>query len=390
MVALILTPFLFRTLGEEQYGLVNLALTIILLFGMVVNYGFNLNIPKKLAVLKNQKEAKQKLINEVLSTRVLLSIVLAALLFLAIRYADLFEGYGLILLFSSIQLLNDAIYPLFILQGFDRLSWIAKANAISKLLYLVAVVLIVTSPDQSYWVNFLLGGSGFIVHLIFLWLVYRVEEIKFRFAAISRIKFWFRENFQFFSSSVASYLSINGGFILLKSFVSESELGFFALAQRVAILLRMVPIFLSQSILQMATRLYHSDEKEFEQYVNRAYKNGVALTLAIAIMLALTATWVVRILAGEYIPLSANLMRILGFVPFIGMLNIKNMIHILVREEKGILAKATWYTAIFTLVCATMGSAYGGSYGLAFALLLTESFSFWIHRFLLNKVRKTD
>lgn len=386
LVALILTPYLFRTLGEEKYGLVSLALTVVLLFGMVVNYGFNLNIPKKLALIQNDLKAKEELINDVVSTRLIFSLALAFILFISINYAGLFPGYGAILLFSLVQLFNDAVYPLFILQGFDRLSWIAKANALAKITYLVSVILIVNSTAQAYWVNFLLGSTGLMVHFILIVLVYRVEGMTFRFAQISKVKFWIRENFQFFSSTVASYLSINGGFILLKSFVSESELGFFALAQRVAILLRMIPIFLAQSILQIATRLYTNNKNEFEQYLNRAYKNGVALTLVVAVFLAFSSSWVVRILAGEYIPLSANLMRILGFVPFIGMLNVKNVIHILIREQKRVLAKASWYTAIITCLFAALGSAYWGSYGLAFALLLTESFSFWIHKILLNKV----
>ena len=65
VTALVITPFLFQRL-EEQYGLVALGFTVILLFGLLVNYGFNLNIPGKLALVKADRKALELMINEVL------------------------------------------------------------------------------------------------------------------------------------------------------------------------------------------------------------------------------------------------------------------------------------------------------------------------------------
>lgn len=385
IVALIITPFLFQTLGEEQYGLVSLGLTIVLLFGMLVNYGFNLNIPKKLALLGGDKKATEALLNEVVITRILLCLVMIFALLLSLSYLNLFEGYSIIIIFSMVQLLNDALFPMFILQGFDRLSWISKANFISKLIYLGLIILIIKSPQDAKWVNFVLGSTGAAVHGILLFLIYKKEGFSFYWVGFTRVKALLVDNFHFFSSTIAAYILINGGFILLRNFVSDAELGFYALAQRVAILLRMVPVFLTQSILQNATRLYKQDRVKFETYLNRAYLNGLLVTFSIGILLAVSATWVVRILAGEFIPISADLMRILGFLPFLGMLNVKNMIKILVAERKHILATAIWSTTILMLVMATIGAYYWGSYGLAFALIVAEIFNFWIHLFLLKR-----
>lgn len=384
LVALILTPYLFQTLGEDQFGLVSVALTVILLFGMLVNYGFNLTVPQTLAVIRNNIAAKQSLINEAIVTRLLISLVLAVILLLGTYYLGLFEGYSIILAFSVIQLFNDALYPIYILQGFDRLSWIAKANAISKLLYLGLVIVFVNSPADSIWVNFLLGSTGLLVHGILLMLIYRSESIKLQWVGFDRIGYWLSNNFQFFLSTVAGYITVNAGTIILKNFVDNAELGFYALAQRVAILLRTVPVFITQAITQEASRLYVEDKSKFEAYLKKTERNGLIITFIVCFLFAIFSKIVVRILAGESIGLSANLLSILSFLPFIGMFNITNMVRIYVSQEKYILSMANWITTGFMLIVCTVACYFFNSYGLAFGLVLVEIFNYFIHLILLK------
>lgn len=387
IVALVITPYLFQTLGEDQYGLVSLGLTVILLFGIVVNYGFNLNVPKKLALLDAEPKVKEELINDVVVTRLFSSILLIVLIFSSVRIFGVFSGYSTIIVFASIQLINEAIFPMFVLQGFDRLSWISKANAISKLLYLALVLLAVKGEADAKWVNFFLGSTGVLVHGVLLIYIYRSEGLNFEWVSIQRIKYRLVDNFQFFSSTVAAYILVNGGFILLNSFVSNAELGFYALAQRVSLLLRMIPVFLAQSILQSASRLYKQDLSQFENYLKRSCNNGLLITFCVGLVCAVSSTWIVRILAGEFIPLSADLMKILCFLPFLGMLNVSNMIRILVAEQKHLMAKAIWITTLIMFLLGSAGAYYFGSFGLAWTLLIVEAINFLIHRYLIRKSR---
>ena len=389
VTALIITPFLFQTL-EEQYGLVALGFTVILLFGLLVNYGFNLNTPGKLALVKADRKALELMINEVISTRLLISVVLALMLFVSIHYFNAFSGYSVIVIFSAVQLFNDALFPMFILQGLDRLSWISTANAISKLLYLCLVLLFINDVADARWVNFILGGTGVVVHAGLLAFIYKKEQLHFYWVGFRKIGTLLLNNFQFFSSTVASYILINGGFILLENFVSDTELSFYALAQRVSLLLRMVPLFITQAILQKTSRLYKEDVTRFNRYLSGSYRNGLVFTFFMGLVFSISSKWVVWVLAGKYIPMSANLMAILSFLPFLAMLNVSNMIRILVADQKQILAKATWLTSILILLSGSISACYFGSFGLAWVLIFGELFNFLIHRALLKGNKSLD
>jgi hypothetical protein len=67
------------------------------------------------------------------------------------------------------------------------------------------------------------------------------------------------------------------------------------------------------------------------------------------------------------------------------MLNFKNVVYMLVYNLKSKLNSATFYTLLFMLISSLVLSNLYGGFGLAYALLLTEIFSFFIHYFLINR-----
>ncbi len=384
LVALIVTPILFQRLGEEQYGLVNLALSVVMLLGILVHYGFHLNGPKRLALILDSPKEKSVLLNEIIATRLLLSILMIIGVLIGTYFFGLFPNYPIILTLSMVMLLTEAFSPMMILQGLERLSILAIGNAVSRLLYVATILVFVTWPEDAIWVNFFMGGASLIVNIVLLTYIYLNQSLRIRWVAFARIRERLKENFEFFLSTIAGHISVHGGIIILSNFVDDIELGRYALAQKVAFLLRMVPVFLTQSILQDASRLYQNDKTGFQNYLKKAHLGGLALTALIGVIFSLTSAWVIRVVGGEYVDYSADILRLLAFIPFLGMLNVGNMIKILVTEQKDVLAKATWLTAIFMLIVGISGSYFYGGYGLAWALLISELVSFLVHYFILK------
>ena len=98
IIAIIATPIIFQTLGDSNYGLVRLSFSISIILSIIISYGYHLNGPKKISLLNNLK-SKQNLINEILSIRLLLAIIIALIASLIIFSTNIFEGYKLILFF---------------------------------------------------------------------------------------------------------------------------------------------------------------------------------------------------------------------------------------------------------------------------------------------------
>ena len=385
LIALLATRILFSTLGEAQYGLVNLALSVVLLSSITVSYGYHLNGPKRIALFRDESAKKETLINEIIVTRIIIAIGMAIILFCLTYFFGFFKSYAALLYYSLILLFSQALFPMFYFQGNDKIAWASLVNAFAKGAYLLLIVLFIKTPEDATYVNFLFGITALIVYIVSWIIIYKKEKIKWVWVSIHNIKKRFVENFQFFISSIAGHVSIHGGLIILSNFVNNSVLGEFALAQKIALLMRMVPVFFTQAILQKASILFKSDKAEFKRYVNLIFIIGLSITFAMGLIAVIFSKWIIFLLAGSQVLYSETILKILAFIPFMSMLNFNNMIKILVDEKKHLLTKATWLTAIVMLILATIGGYYYGGYGLSIALVITEIVSFIVHSVLLTK-----
>ena len=384
-IALLATRILFERLGEVQFGFVNLALSVVLLLSISVSYGYHLNGPKRIALFRDEFKKKQILINEIIVTRIIIAISIAIFLFCLTYFFGFFKPYSTLLYYSLILLFSEALFPMFYFQGNDKIAWFSLINIFAKGAYLLLIVLIIKTPNDAIYVNFLFGFTSFLVYIIFWIFIYKKEKIKWVWVSIYNIKKRLIENFQFFISSIAGHVSIHSGLIILASFVNNTVLGKFALAQKIGLLMRMVPVFFTQAILQKATILFEKDKIEFKIYVNRIFVIGLVITFLMGLMVIILSKWIIFLLAGSYVVYSENILKILAFIPFLSMLNFNNMIEILVNEKKYLLTKATWITAIIMLVLAIISSYYYGGYGLSIALVITEIVSFIVYSSLLIK-----
>jgi PST family polysaccharide transporter len=383
LIAIVATPILFQNLGDSQFGLVNLAFSIFMLISIFVSYGYHLNGPKQISLL-NKLEKEADTIKDIVSLRLFIAIIISILIIALIYLTDFFNSYELIILFSIPILFSEAIHPIFYLQGKNNLSVLALLNAFSKLFYLGLIILSIKNKDDAFKVNLLYGSVLSLVFLVYWGLFFYKNKLKFHFVDLDKIKFRLNENFQFFMSSVAGHISIHSGIIILKLFVNNSELGKFALANKIAFLLRMIPVFIIQSVLQNASIINQNNPLALKKYLNYYFKRGLILTFITGLFFTIFSKWIIIIFSGQEIIYSNQILSLLSFIPFLAMLNFKNILLILVNEKKEILNDATWISAFIMIPLAIVLSYYYKGFGLAIALLISEFSSFIVHTILLS------
>ena len=180
---------------------------------------------------------------------------------------------------------------------------------------------------------------------------------------------------------------LNSSLIILSFFTNNSELGKFTLSFKIAFIIRMIPVFFIQSALQKASNLSRQSTTEFNNYISKYFHYGLIITFSLGVFLITFSEMVIEVFANEKIIYSAEILCILSLIPFLAMLNFKNIIYILVYEHKNLLNKATFLSLVFMLISSLVLTYYYSGYGLAIALIMTEIFSFMIHSLLLKNVK---
>lgn len=382
IATLIYTPILFQTLGDESFGLMHLAFSIVIMLSIITNYGYSLNGPIKI-VNSNSTDNRSLIVNEVLVLRIIISVIIIFFSYPIITfYVDV--SLKKILFFSLIILFTEALNPLFYLQGINKIFPQALLNLFSKSLYLLLIVLFIGEERDTYLANFFYGFSISLFFLIFWIRNYINKKIIFKIS-IEKLIRNLKENFKFFLSTTYTHFTLNSGLIILNFFVTNKELGRFTLAFKIAFLLRMIPVFFVQSSLQNASSLNRKSEEKFKNYMLKYFKIGLLSTFVIAILTNIFSDYIIYLFANEEIVYSSKILSVLSLIPFLATLNFKNLVFILVNDLKSILNRATSYTLIFMVSSSLILCKQNGGIGLAYALLATEIFSFIIHYFLIKK-----
>ncbi|EOZ92021.1 O-antigen transporter [Indibacter alkaliphilus LW1] len=388
LISLISMPLLIQSIGVDQFGLVNLALSVIILLNILVGFGYNLSGPREVAIQQGNKEQLSHLFSNIISSKILMAACASLLILIGVFVLDLFKEYQTILVFSCLLLFSEATLPLWFFQGMEKMKLISIANVFSKLLFLMGIVLFIHQPEQAKWVNFLLGGSGFAINSLLLLYVHYEMEIRFYKPRFVQVFKSLKENTLLFLSNLASHISINGGLIVLSFFSAAATLGMFSLAERITMVLRMLPALIIQAIYPNASKLYQDNLPRFFNFLKKTYLIALLLGAGLSVFTFFTAGFIVEILAKERLEEAILFLQILAFVPFLACLNIINVTMLLVTDQKDQLFKASWQMCIYMLIASVALTSQFGGIGLCIALLSTEVVIFLICTILIYKKNK--
>ena len=385
LITIISMPLLIQGIGVDQFGLVNLALSVIILLNIMVGFGYNLSAPREVAINQQNKVALSHIVSNIFSAKILMASIASLAIIIGVFGFNLFQEYQAILLYSLMLLFSEATLPLWFFQGMEKMKLVSIANIFSKLLFLMGIVLFIHHPEQSKWVNFMMGFFGLLVNLVLLGYVHIFQEIKFYKPQFSAIWTSLKENILFFFSNLTGYISVNGGLIIFSFFVGSQTLGMYSLAERVVMVLRIFPPMVVQALLPHATKLYRKDAGSFYRFLRMVYLRVLLGGALIATLTYLSAPWVIRILSRSELDESVMYLQFLSPVLFLSCLNIPNVTMMLVADLKQLLFKVSWMMCVYMIAVACLLTYFYGGVGLCISIISTEIVGYFICMILLKK-----
>lgn len=388
LISIITMPLLIQSIGVDQFGLVNLALSVIILLNILVGFGYNLSAPREVAIHQEDKESLSHLVSNVFSGKFILALVATVVILIGAFGFNLFQEYRLILVFSSLLLFSEATLPLWFFQGMEKMKLVSIANIFSKLLFLMGIVFFIHNPEQSQWVNFMLGFFGLTINLMLLFYIHAFMGIKFYRPEFSAVYRSLKENILLFLSNLASHISINGGLIILSFFSTAETLGMYSLAERVVMVLRLFPALIIQAIFPNASKLHQEDPVRFFRFLKNVYVRVLLVGMLISAGAHFTAPWIIRLLSRSDLEESVIYLKILAAVPFLACLNVGNVTLLLVADLKELLFKASWMMCVYMIVVSAILTSYLGGLGLCVGIISTEIVVFLICLTLLYRHKK--
>lgn len=370
LIPLLLTPYLIRILGINNFGLISLAQAVISYFIIITDYGFNLTATRKIAINRNEKSIISEVFNQVISTKLILTAFGLIILFIGLWAIDVSSNNMALYLMTYSMVVGQAILPLWFFQGMEDMKYITFFSIFTKTISVVLILLFVNNQESFILVNLFHGIGTICAGLYSFYLIKNKFNVEFRFSW--KIKDQLKEGWYIFTSNLTVNICTNSNIIILGLFASKEIVGYYSIAEKVINTTRQILVVYFQVIYPHVCNLATNSKELLLGFFKRAFVPFAILILLLSISIFFLASYIVYFFTGETNNDIALIIRVLSMVPLIVALNIPAHQLLLAYNQKKLYSAIFIIGAIANLGINSILSYYYKALGTAFAVVITE------------------
>lgn len=367
LVAFGATIYLARTLGPGAYGVVGLALAVLLYFSYLADCGIETLGVREIA-------ADHSRVATLAPAILTLRLVVAGAIVLAVMAGGLLllpQPDGAILAVYALTLFGVAANTRWIHLGLEDASKVAVARVIGESTMVVLVVLLVRGAGDLAKVP-LAQFCGDMLAMTLLALALRRRGVNLRLtwnrAAAGPV---FRRAWPLVLHALLGLMIYNSDLIFLRAFRSTAEVGYYVAAYTLISFLLNLGIAYSQSLLPTLTRLAPQPDRQQALYQN-AMAQVFAASLPVAIGGFLLAPSIIHVVFGPGYSAAVLALQILIWsIPVAFYRNVPQMALISANRQDRVL-RITFVSAMLNLALNILVIPRYGMAGAAAATLGTE------------------
>ncbi|GGK70810.1 transporter [Rufibacter glacialis] len=374
LIPLVLSPYLVRVIGLENFGRVAVAQALISYFNILTDYGFYITATKHISQNRDNKAVIETLYSEVLTTKLVLLGFSFLLLLGLVPLLSPPETNPLLYLLSFTLVLGQAAFPIWLFHGLEDMKYITIVNTLSKVVSVILIVLFVTSPADYIYINFFLGLGTMLAAAISLVFIKKKYGLGYRPVTLQRVKHHLREGKDIFISNFAVNLYSNSNILILGLFASVEVVGFYSVAEKIINAVRQLLGVYFQAIYPSMCNLVAKTKQEILDVTLRLH---VPFSLAILFLcgaIYFFSEELTLYFSGTSAPEIIYLIKVLSFVPFIVALNIPSNQFLLIFGYTESYRTTLLLGSLLNLLLNTVLSYFYLAQGTAVAVMITEVF----------------
>ncbi len=368
-------PFLVRTLGIEKYGLIAFAQSFAQYFTILTDYGFNYSATRRIAHVRDQRDATSRVFSTVLFLKVLLLLMGALALAAVLLTVDRFRREAPLYLFAYLAVLGNVMFPTWLYQGLERMKYISIVSGAAKLLSAGALFIFIRHP-RDYVLALGIQSSGMLVAgMLGLLVAVSVLGVRFCLPSYAELADTAADGWHLFVSTAAVSLYTNTNVFLVGMLAGSAQAGYFSAAEKLVRATQGLINPITLAIFPHVSSLAKESRGAALKFIYRSLKWLGGLTLLPSVGLVAFAGPIAAVCFGREAAGSAPVIRWIAFLPFLiaisSVLGVQTMVAFgLDRQFSRILLAA----GMLNLVLALPLVFLFGAVGAGASVLVTETF----------------
>ncbi|OLS22246.1 MAG: putative O-antigen transporter [Candidatus Heimdallarchaeota archaeon LC_2] len=375
LLPLITLPYLVRILGPEKYGLIAFILAFAQYFKYLTAYGFDLSATKEISINRNDREKISEIYSSVLTVKLLLTIISFIIYAIVVFSFNRFRQEWIICFLTYGIVLGDAIFPVWLFLGLERMKYITGLNIVSKIVFTVAIFVFIRE-DSDYYLVPLFNSLGFIIAgVLSLWLTKRDFDIEYKIPSILSIKACLIDGWHIFLAKAFGGLYLSSITFILGLLTNNTIVGYYSAAERIITAVRGFIGPVSQTVYPHISKVVNLSKEKGVQFIRKVLLLVGILTFILSVVLLVFSKQIVNVILGPEYYNSIIVIQILSFLPFItGLSNIFGIQAMLNFDLERQYSRIVILTAIISILMTIILSSPMKQAGAALTVLIAESF----------------
>lgn len=375
LLPLITIPYVIRTVGFENFGLVAFATSIVNYFSVFINYGFNLTATKAVSQNRNDSQYLNKLFCTVTYSKVLLSftsiLIFLVLSILIVSIKNNFYVY----LYLLLSIIFTNLSPDWFFQGIQQLKFLTYLNLSLKIISTILTFFLIKVTSDYYYlaiIPFINSVFLFAISHLYIQIKHKFRYLRVDLSSI--FKELYQSRFIFVSQVKITFFN-NFNTVVLGFLTDNKIVGIFSSADKIIKVFSSIQVPIVTALFpHIAMKIKNSRETVFYELKKIAIYGSV-LYGAILIILFILAPWISQIMFGAEVDQIALLIRIMSFIPlFIFINNLFGTQYLLnTGLEKKFLINLI-IAALLNVVIIFPLTYYFKAIGTSFSIFITELF----------------
>lgn len=320
ILPLLTLPYLVRILGAEKFGLLAFATAIIGYFIVLTDYGFNFTATREVSLHRDNNEKLNEIFSSVMIIKFLLFVVSLCILSLLILCFNKFNADPWLYYLTFGTVLGQILFPVWFFQGIEQMRYITIVNIASKVLFTIAIFLMVKHSSDYLLVPLLTSLGAIFAGFYSLILIRKNFNIRFKFQKMNVILSYLKGGSNLFLTSALGNLLTSSGTVILSVVSTNTVVGYYSAAEKLfrAIVGLFTPI--TQALYPISCRKV-MDKATAKSYIKKLGMVIGGMALLVGVIVALLSEKIITLVYGVAFQSYSYILAIMMIWLFFGVIN---------------------------------------------------------------------
>jgi PST family polysaccharide transporter len=314
---LITVPYLVRTLGPAQFGLLSFAQAIALNFDLVTDYAFNLTATRAIAGAREVAGAVSRVFWSTLFAKCLLMLGSGIVLALLVAIVPSLRQTPALFAATFLLVVGTTLFPVWLFQGLEELKLAAIGSGVARALTIPALLIWIREPEHYVRAAVIQSSVQIVATLLAFPILWKRARLCWHRPSISDVVDAFRGGCLLFVSEYALFLCNSSVSVILGFTAGRAEVGYFSAADKLIKASTSVISPFTQALFPHITAVQAQSHKAAVRVMRKSFFSLGIISLIISIVTLVFAGVVCRLLLGPAFLPSVQILRLLSPMPFL-------------------------------------------------------------------------